>query len=218
MFTSKYSMSFFAMAGIIIISGVVIAQHSGNSNKTPEKNLQTDKKIQTYELRLKLRGIWEDNAIQSRNLITSLVNALPGTEEANKKLTSNQKRLTLLLKQYLSNLDETQVNQLLNNHFVYSLAIVNSFKKENKKTILQLQNKHKNNSFELTQLLASIHPSVNKNLIFENLNTQMELLSASARHRYNKEYELEQKSFERLHETYLIFSDQLSDLLSAHLK
>jgi hypothetical protein len=208
---SKYFMSFFSLVGIVIISGAVIAQHSGKAAKRLNDPSEKDKKIMAYELRLSIRSIWEDNTIHCRNLITSIVNALPGSDEANKKLQENQNKLAKILTTYYGNDNATELSKLLSNHFKYSMEIVHSVKTGNNKQRTHLEKIYDENCTKLSDLLSLCNPSISKNSVCSNLGKQMKLLAESATYRKTKNFEAEQKTFEHLHETYISFSDLLSE-------
>lgn len=71
-------MSFFAMAGIVIICAAMIVQRTENKKNIIQNNAEP------YELKMSMRVLWEANTLHCRNLIISIINSLPEKPEAEK--------------------------------------------------------------------------------------------------------------------------------------
>jgi hypothetical protein len=206
---SKYFLSFFALAGIIIVSGVVIAQHAGlTAFKNPTA---TERKLQAYELRMSLRSIWEDNAIQTRFLITSKISVLPGSEESNKLLQNNLSSLTKILSPYIGKEKSTSLTSLLHNHFAFGIDLIETVSTGNQQLMFAFKKKYESNNNKIAKLLATLNSSVQEIEIKNILEQQLELTGVTAQYRKDNQYGAEVLSFEKLHKSYIQFSDLISE-------
>src|ERR1017187_8854626 len=98
-------------SAIIYMTAILISSLSFGQMKQESK--KTNSAVSATTLKTNMRKLWEDHVIWTRNVILCLVDELPGTDQAVKRLLQNQVDIGNVIKPYYGEEAGKQLTVLL---------------------------------------------------------------------------------------------------------
>ncbi len=192
---------------VILISSPSFSQMKMDSKKTATLEISSS-------LNTNMRHLWVEHVMWTRNVILCLVDELPGTDQAVKRLLQNQIDLGNALKPYYGEKAGSNLTELLTSHITISIEVVKAAKAGNKELLVTVNKSWHLNADEITMFFANANP----NWKFEDIKIMMDehlkLTTNEAMQRINKDYESDVIAFDKVHAEILKMSDMLAEGIS----
>ncbi len=192
---------------VILISSPSFSQMKMDSKKTATFEISSS-------LTTNMRQLWVEHVMWTRNVILCLVDELPGTDQAVKRLLQNQIDLGNAMKPYYGEKAGSNLTELLTSHITISIEVVKAAKAGNKELLATVNKSWHLNADEITMFFANANP----NWKFEDIKIMMDehlkLTTNEAMQRINKDYEADVIAFDKVHEEILKMSDMLAEGIS----
>ena len=192
---------------VILISSPSFSQMKMDSKKTATLEISSS-------LTTNMRQLWVEHVMWTRNVILCLVDELPGTDQAVKRLLQNQIDLGNAMKPYYGEKAGSNLTELLTSHITISIEVVKAAKAGNKELLATVNKSWHLNADEITMFFANANP----NWKFEDIKIMMDehlkLTTNEAMQRINKDYEADVIAFDKVHEEILKMSDMLAEGIS----
>jgi hypothetical protein len=166
---------------------------------------------QEMVLKLKMRELWLEHALCTRNVIFCIVDKLPGTDVSTKRLFQNQIDLGDALKPYFGNNEGDMLTQRLVIHVQIASEIILALKNENQEDYAKANQKWQANANEIAVFLNKLMPSLVTENLKMMLNEHLILTTDEAVQRVKKDYTADMKSFDKVQISILKMSDMITD-------
>ena len=158
-----------------------------------------------------MRKLWSDHVIWTRNVILCLVDNLPGTDQAVKRLLQNQVDIGNTFKQYYGEDAGKKLTELLYAHINISADVVKAAKAGNTAALDKANKKWYSNADEVAEFFYKSNPK----WILTDLKMMMEehlkITTEEAIHRIKKDYDEDVIAFDKIHSEILIMADMFTD-------
>lgn len=188
---------------VILISSPSFSQMKMDSKKAATSEISSS-------LTTNMRQLWVEHVMWTRNVILCLVDELPGTDQAVKRLLQNQIDLGNAMKPYYGEKAGSNLTELLTSHITISIEVVKAAKAGNKELLATVNKSWHLNADEITMFFANANP----NWKFEDIKIMMDehlkLTTNEAMQRINKDYEADVIAFDKVHQEILKMSDMLA--------
>jgi len=207
---------------LAIISLAILSCNNQDKSSTREKTDSTGNTItattditespKARQLYVAMRKLWEDHITWTRNVICCLVDNLPGTDQAVKRLLANQDDIGNAIKPYYGDDAGKQLTSLLHDHITISAEVVKAAK-VNDKTALDAANKQwSDNADQISDFLNKANPDNWKlDDVKMMMHDHLKLTTDEAVARINKDYDADIKAYDKVHDEILEMSDALSN-------
>ena len=176
-------------------------------------NLKMDgmERSEAEELRTAMRKLWEDHVTWTRNVILNVMDDLPGTDQAVKRLLKNQDDIGDAIKPYYGNDAGEKLSSLLHTHITQAADLLKAAKVDDKAAVERLNQQWTENANEISEFLAKANPNWKladmKMMMHDHLKLTLE--EATARHK--KDYDADVAAYDKVHDEILEMADMLSD-------
>lgn len=165
----------------------------------------------SHDLKIALNKLWEDHIIWTRNVILCLVDNVPGTDQALKRLMQNQTDIGNAIKPYYGEDAGNKLTELLKTHIAISADVVKSAKAKNKIELDLASKQWYANADEISVLLSKVNPNWALTDLQMMMNDHLKLTTDQAMQRIKKDYNADIVAFDKVHENILKMSAMLTD-------
>jgi len=200
---------------LMIMAIVTIFGYSAFSTNEELKENSSDKISIVSEpadvLKANMRKLWEDHVTWTRNVILCLVDELPGTDQAIKRLLQNQIEIGNIIKPYYGEEAGNKLTQLLCAHINISAEVVKSAKTENTAAFDRANKRWFANSDEIAEFLCKANPNWvladMKNMFHDHLK----ITTDEAVQRIKKDYDADVIAYDKINKEILLMADMLTE-------
>ncbi|MFV8344021.1 hypothetical protein [Flavobacterium sp. XS2P39] len=194
---------------ILLIISVLIFSPSFGQMKMETK--KADSKVSAATLRTNMRKLWEDHVTWTRNVIFCLVDELPGTDQAVKRLLQNQVDIGNAIKPYYGEKAGNKLTELLKPHITITAEVVNAAEAGNTAALNIANKKWYANANEISEFLCKANPKWALADMKMMMNTHLKLTTNEAVQRIKKNYDADVIAYDKVHNEILEMSDMLAN-------
>ncbi|MFV8326459.1 hypothetical protein [Flavobacterium sp. ZS1P14] len=162
-------------------------------------------------LRTNMRKLWEDHVTWTRNVILCLVDELPGTDQAVKRLLQNQVDIGNAIKPYYGEDAGNKLTKLLKAHINISAEVVNAAEAGNTAALNKANKSWYANADEISEFLCKANPKWALADMKMMMNDHLKLTTNEAVQRIKKNYDADVIAYDKVHNEILEMSDMLAD-------
>jgi hypothetical protein len=162
-------------------------------------------------LKTNMRQLWEEHVTWTRNVILCLVDDLPGTDQAVKRLLQNQVDIGNAIKPYYGEDAGKKLTELLTPHITISAEVVKAAKAGNTVDLDEANKKWYANADAISEFLSKANPHWELTDLKVMMHDHLKLTTDEATQRINKDYVADVVAFDKVHLEILKMSDMLSD-------
>jgi hypothetical protein len=174
------------------------------------ENKLNDMSKAEVDLKTDMRKLWEDHVTWTRNVIFNIIDDLPGTDEAVKRLMRNQDDIGNAIKPFYGEAAAKQLTDLLHTHITQAADLLKATKKDDKKAFDEINKKWKENGEEIAIFLSKANPhwklAEMKKMMADHLSLTIDEASA----RKKKDYSADVKASDKVVDEILEMADMLS--------
>ena len=203
----KKAMTLFS--AIILMAAVLISNSSFGQMKMETK--KADSKVSAATLRTNMRKLWEDHVTWTRNVIFCLVDELPGTDQAVKRLLQNQVDIGNAIKPYYGEKAGNKLTELLKPHITIAAEVVNAAEAGNTAALTIANKKWYANANEISEFLCKANPKWALADMKMMMNSHLKLTTNEAVQRIKKNYDADVIAYDKVHNEILEMSDMLAN-------
>lgn len=189
---------------MILIASPSLAQ----MKMSPKKNTSV---TNAAMLKTDMRKLWEDHIIWTRNVILCLVDDLPGTDPAVRRLLQNQDDIGDAIKLYYGEDAGKALTDLLYSHILIAVELVKVAKEGNTIALDEVNNRWNANSDEIAEFLCKANPTWKLAEMKAMMTDHLKLTAEEVIQRIKKKYDADIIAFDRVHDEILEMSDMISD-------
>lgn len=183
-----------------------------STEKKPPAHMGSSSSVsQATELRANMRKLWEDHITWTRNVICCLVDGLPGSDQAVKRLLQNQDDIGNAVKPYYGDDAGRKLTALLHDHITISADVVNSAKAGNKAKLDDANRRWTANADEISAFLSHANPNWKLDDMKMMMRDHLQLTTDEAVARIKKDYAADVLAYDKVHTEILQMSDMLAD-------
>lgn len=194
---------------ILLMMAVLISSSSFGQMKMDKK--KTTSVDNAAILKTNMRKLWEDHIIWTRNVILCLVDELPGTPQALKRLLQNQVDIGNAIKPYYGEDAGKKLTELLYAHINIAAEVVKAAKAGNAPALDEADKRWHLNADEISVFLSKANP----NWVLADMKIMMDdhlkLTTDEAVQRIKKDYDGDVIAYDKVHSEILKMSDMLAD-------
>jgi hypothetical protein len=170
------------------------------STGTSSANLRTD-----------MRTLWIDHVVWTRNVIFCIMDDLPGTDQAVKRLLKNQHDIGDAIGKFYGAETGKTLTELLETHITIAADLLKAAKKGDDAAHEAANKKWSANADEISAFLAQANPHWKLEDMKKMMHEHLELTHAEAVARLKKDYDEDVKAYEKVQAEILEMADMLSD-------
>jgi len=164
-----------------------------------------------FELRTNMRKLWEDHISWTRNVICCLVDNLPGTDQAVKRLLKNQDDIGNAIKPVYGEDAGKKLTALLYDHITISADVVKAAKATNNTALDAANKKWFANANEISAFLSKANPNWKLEDMKKMMHDHLRLTTDEAVARIKKDYDADIAAYDKVHTEILEMADMLTD-------
>ena len=105
-----------------------------------------------------MRYLWEDHVVLTRNVIFCLVDSLPGSAQATKRLLQNQDDIGNAFRPYYGDEFANRLTKLLHAHIDLAADVIKAAKVDNTLALFDANKKWYANADDISACLAGVNP------------------------------------------------------------
>lgn len=203
---------------ILVFPAITLLVVLFNSSPTFSQSKMDSKKTSAIDnassLHSKMRQLWSEHAIWTRNVILCIVDELPGMDQAVKRLHQNQTDLGNVIKTYYGDQAGIKLTDLLTNHINISVDVVKAAKSGNTTALAEANKRWYANADEIAVYLFSANPNWEYNDVKTMMDEHLRLTTNEAVQRINRDYDADVIAFDKVFKEILQMSDMLADGIS----
>src|SRR5688572_20849852 len=162
------------------------------------------------ELKTGMRELWEDHVTWTRNVIFNIIDDLPGTDEAVKRLLKNQDDIGNAIKPYYGEDAGKALTALLRTHITQAADLLKAAKKDDNTAFEAINKKWKENGDEIAAFLSKANPNWPLAEMKKMMQDHLTLTINEAVARKKKDYAGDVVAYDKVHNEILEMSDMLS--------
>ena len=188
------------------------------SSVAPNKNSMENKLGKTYkvsesavELKVNMRKLWEDHILWTRNVIFCLVDNLPGTDQAVKRLLQNQIDIGNAFKPCYGEEAGKKLTELLTPHITISAEVIKAAKAGNIAALDEANKRWYANSDEISEFLCKINPQWPLDDMKTMMREHLKITTDEVMQRINKNYFADVIAFDKIRTAILKMADMFAD-------
>jgi transcription termination factor NusB len=163
------------------------------------------------ELRTGMRKLWEDHVTWTRNVILNVMDDLPGTDEAVKRLLKNQDDIGNAVKPYYGDDAGNKLAALLHTHITQAADLLKAAKVDDKAAFDKVNKQWMQNADEISMFLSKANPNWKLDEMKKMMQDHLRLTTDEAVARHKKDYAADVIAYDKVHVEILEMSDMLSD-------
>ncbi len=188
---------------VVLFSNPSMAQ----MKETTIKNNSTSNVL----LKMDMRKLWEDHVTWTRNVILCLVDELPGTDQAVKRLLQNQVSIGDAIKPYYGEDAGKKLTELLYAHINISAEVIKVAKEGNETAVGEVNIRWNENANEIAEFLCKANPNWKLADMKMMMADHLKLTTDEIMQRIKKNYDADVLAYDKVHDEILKMSDMLSD-------
>ena len=165
----------------------------------------------TNELKTNMRKLWEDHVTWTRNVICCLVDDLPGTDQAVKRLLKNQDDIGNAIKPVYGEDAGNKLTALLHDHITIAADVVKAARASDNTALDAANKKWFANADDISLFLSKANPNWKSDDMKKMMHDHLKLTTDEAVARIKKDYDADVAAYDKVHEEILAMSDMLSD-------
>ena|SRR5258705_6949996 len=165
----------------------------------------------TVELKTAMRKLWEDHITWTRNVILCIVDDLPGTDQAVKRLLQNQVDIGNAIKPYYGEDAGKKLTDLLTPHITIAAEVVKAAKAGNTAALDDANKRWQANADQISAFLSNANPAWDLDHMKMMMNDHLKLTTDEAVQRIKKNYDADITAYDKVHEEILKMSDVLAE-------
>ncbi|TDE44525.1 hypothetical protein E0I26_08570 [Flavobacterium rhamnosiphilum] len=158
-----------------------------------------------------MRKLWEDHVTWTRNVILCLVDELPGTDQAIKRLLQNQVDIGNAIKPFYGEAAGNKLTKLLKEHIIIAADVVNAAEAGNTVALNKANKKWYANADEISEFLCKANPKWALKDMKMMMNDHLKLTTNEAVQRIKKNYDADVIAYDKVHNEILEMSDMLAN-------
>lgn len=197
------------VSAIVLMIAVLNSCPSFGQMRTGSK--KTTSVASAAMLRTNMRKLWEDHVTWTRNVILCLVDELPGTDQAVKRLLQNQVDIGNAIKPYYGQDAGNKLTKLLKAHINISADVVNAAEAANTAALNKVNKSWYANADEISEFLCKANPKWALAEMKMMMNDHLKLTTNEAVQRIKKNYDADVIAYDKVHNEILEMSDMLAD-------
>src|SRR5215831_3286670 len=151
------------------------------------------------ELRTNMRKLWEDHITWTRNVICCLVDNLPGTDEAVKRLLKNQDDIGNAIKPLYGDDAGNKLTSLLHDHITISADVVKAAKASDNAALDAANKKWFANADEISAFLSKANANWKEDDMKKMMHEHLKLTTDEAVARIKKDYDGDVAAYDKVH-------------------
>ena len=163
------------------------------------------------ELRTNMRKLWEDHITWTRNVICCLVDNLPGTDQAVKRLLKNQDDIGNAIKPVYGEDAGNKLTALLHDHITISADVVKAAKASDNTALDAANKKWYANADEISAFLSKANPNWKLDDMKKMMHDHLKLTTDEAVARIKKDYDADIGAYDKVHNEILEMADMLTN-------
>ena len=163
------------------------------------------------ELRTNMRKLWEDHVTWTRNVICCLTDALPGADQAVKRLLKNQDDIGNAIKPLYGQDAGNKLTALLHDHIIIAADVVKAAKASDNEGLDAANKKWLANADEISTFLSKANPNWKEDDMKKMMRDHLKLTTDEAVARIKKDYDGDVAAYDKVHNEILEMSDMLTD-------
>jgi hypothetical protein len=208
-------MKLFKTLGImVLLTGCLLFNACNNPAKTDgeagkEGGMDEGKCKAKTELRSAMRKLWTDHTVWTRNVILNIMDGLPGTDQAVKRLLANQDDIGNAIKPYYGNEAGDKLTALLHTHITQAADLLKAAKADNKPEFERLNKEWTANADEISEFLAKANPNWKLDEMKKMMHDHLKLTTDEAVARLKKDYDADITAYDKVYDEILEMSDML---------
>ncbi len=210
-----FATALICVTSLLIAAFIVFFSNSGcSSNEKPKENVPDKTSVVSEpagELRTNMRKLWEDHVVWTRNVILCLVDDLPGSDQAVKRLLQNQVDIGNAIKPYYGEDAGKKLTGLLTPHITISAEVVKAAKAGNTTALDEANKRWYANADEISEFLSNANPEWELAHMKMMMNDHLKLTTDEAVQRIKKDYDADAAAYDKVHDEILKMSDMLAD-------
>jgi hypothetical protein len=203
----KKATTFFSVITVMI--AVLISSPSFGQMKMESK--KTVSTVSAASLKTNMRKLWEDHVTWTRNVILCLVDELPGTDQAIKRLLQNQVDIGNAIKPFYGEAAGNKLTKLLKEHIIIAADVVNAAEAGNTVALNKANKKWYANADEISEFLCKANPKWALKDMKMMMNDHLKLTTNEAVQRIKKNYDADVIAYDKVHNEILEMSDMLAN-------
>jgi len=165
----------------------------------------------SHNLQIGMNKLWEDHVTWTRNVILCLVDNVPGSDQALKRLMQNQTDIGNALKPYYGDDAGNRLTELLKEHIAIAADVIKSAKAGNNIALDSANKKWYANADKISALLSDVNPNWTLVDMQMMMNDHLKLTTDEAMQRIKKDYNADVIAYDKVHEQILKMSAMLAD-------
>jgi hypothetical protein len=162
------------------------------------------------DLKTNMRKLWEDHTTWTRNVIFNIMDNLPGTDQAVKRLLKNQDDIGNAIEPYYGDAAAKKLTDLLHTHITTAADLLKAAKNDNDKAFKEANDKWFANADEISEFLSKANPNWKLADMKKMMHEHLKLTTDEAVARKKKDYDGDVKAYDKVHDEILEMSDMLS--------
>ena len=166
------------------------------------------------DLKTSMRKLWEDHVIWTRNVILCLVDDLPGSDQAVKRLLQNQTDIGNAIKPYYGEEAGKKLTELLLPHITIAAEVIKAARADNTTELAKVNKKWYDNAYQISEFLSKANPRWKLADMKMMMDDHLKLTTDEAVQRIKKNYDADIIAYDKVHDEILKMSDMLSDGIS----
>lgn len=157
-----------------------------------------------------MRKLWEDHIVWTRNVIFCLVDGLPGTDYAIKRLLKNQEDIGNVFKPYYGENAGNKITELLYPHITIFPEVIKAAKTGNKIALDKANKRWYENADEISEFLCKLNPKWELADMKLMMHNHLRLTTEEAMTRIKKDYAADVVNYDKIHYEILKMADIFS--------
>lgn len=187
-----------AVAGVIVLGYAFISP------------LEDPNTVAGTELKTNMRKLWEDHVTWTRNVIFNIIDDLPGTDEAVKRLLKNQDDIGNAIKPYYGEAAGDKLSKLLHVHITTAADLLKATKNDDDTASKEANDKWEANADEISEFLSKANPNWKLADMKKMMHEHLKLTTDEAVARKKKDYDADVTAYDKVHDEILEMSDMLT--------
>ena len=196
-------------SAITLLIAALISSPSFSQMKM--ENKKTTSATSAATLKTNMRQLWEEHVTWTRNVILCIVDELPGTDQAVKRLLQNQVDIGNAIKPYYGEEAGKKLTALLTPHITISAEVVKAAKAGNTAALDEANKRWYANADEISEFLNKANPNWKLTEMKMMMNDHLKLTTDEAVQRIKKDYDADVIAYDKVHLEILQMSDMLAD-------
>jgi hypothetical protein len=190
----------------VIIVGIIAVSYSFiKSDKVLNENSTA-----AVELKTGMRRLWDDHVVWTRNVILNIIDDLPGTDQAVKRLLKNQDDIGRAMKTYYGDAASKELTTLLHTHINTAADLLKALKAGDEIALKDANIKWISNANLIAEFLSKANPSWKLTDMKKMMQDHLRLTTDEAQARKNKNYDADVKAFDMVDAEIMEMSDSLT--------